>query len=112
MSILNSTAERRACDRNRCTADIAFSYFNGKHYYEAQTLDLCSNGMSFNSNLFLKPGTTVYIRLLKVDSQCSDSGVCNGIRSVSLAEVKWCNELPGANESSCNVGVKYVEPDY
>lgn len=109
---MNSYEERRACERSSCAADIAFSYFNGKHYYEAQTLDLCSGGMSFNSSLFLKPGTTVYIRLVKVNSQGSESGLCHDIRSVALAEVKWCNELPGANESSYNVGVKYVEPDY
>ena len=68
--------------------------------------------MSFKSGLFLKPGTTVYIRLVKVNSHGSDSGVYQEIRSVALAEVKWCNEQPSANESSYNVGVKYVEPGY
>jgi hypothetical protein len=109
---LNINKDRRACDRSRCSADIAFSYFNGKHCYEAQTLNLCSSGMSFQSKLFLKPGSTVYIRLVKVNSSGADSGVCEDIRSVALAEVKWCNEQPGANDPSYNVGVKYVEPDY
>ena len=109
---MNPIDERRACDRKRCSADIAFSYFNAKRCYEARTLDLCSNGMSFKSDLFLKPGTTVYIRLVKVNSHSSDFGMCQDMRSVALAEVKWCNEQPGVNESSYNVGVKYVEPDY
>jgi hypothetical protein len=37
---------------------------------------------------------------------------CEGLRSVVLAEVKWCCEVPGAAALQYGVGVKYFIPAY
>ena len=53
---MKTNLEKRACERHRYAADIAFSYFNKEHSYIAYTLDIGTGGMSFKSNLFLQPG--------------------------------------------------------
>ena len=109
---MKTNAEKRACGRHSYTASIAFSYFNKVHCFEAQTLNHCAGGMCFKSSFFLQPGAAVYIKVKKFHPNNSCTGLCHGLRSVNLAEVKWCDEEPGANVLSYWVGVKYYEPDY
>jgi hypothetical protein len=109
---MKTNAEKRACERHCFAADIAFSYFNKAHSYNARTLNLCTGGMCFKSSLFLKPGATVCIRLKKIHSNGSFSGFCEGLHFVTLAEVKWCHEAPDAGAFPYGVGVKYFEAVY
>ncbi|MEX1330801.1 MAG: PilZ domain-containing protein [Desulfobacterales bacterium] len=109
---MKTTVEKRACERHRYAADIAFSYFNKEHSYNARTLNLCTGGMCFKSNLFLKPGATVYIRLKTTHPNGSCSGYCEGLHLVTLAEVKWCQEANGTDAFPYGVGVKYFEAAY
>ncbi len=109
---MNTKAEKRICERQRFTADIAFSYFNKEHSYNAHTLNVGSGGMCFKSNLFLKPGATVYIRLKTTHPNGSCSGFCEGLHIVALAEVKWCREAPNGEAFPYGVGVKYFEAAY
>ena len=109
---MKTNAEKRACERHRYAADIAFSYFNKEHSYNARTLNLCTGGMCFKSNLFLKPGATVYIRLKTTHPNGSCSGYCEGLHLVTLAEVKWCQEANGTDAFPYGVGVKYFEAAY
>ena len=109
---MKTDEEKRACERYCYAADIAFSYFNKEHSYNAEILNLGLGGMCFKSNLSLQPGATVYIRLKKTRPNGSGTGHCEGLRSVALAEVKWCSELPGATALPFSVGVKYFNPAY
>ena len=109
---MKADTEKRAYDRHSYAADVAFSYFNKEHSYSAQTMNLGTGGMCFKSSLFLQPGATVYIRLKKFQPDDSGTGFCEGLRSVALAEVKWCSELPGAKVLPYGVGLKYFEPTY
>lgn len=109
---MKTTAEKRAYERHHYAADIVFSYFNKEHSYNTQTLNLGPGGMCFKSNLFLKPGATVYIRLKKTDPKGACSGFCEGLHFVTLAEVKWCQEAPDVEAFPYGVGVKYFEAVY
>ena len=109
---MKTNVEKRACERHRYAADIAFSYFNKEHSYDAHTLNVGSGGMCFKSNLFLKPGATVYIRLKTTHPNGSCSGFCEGLHLVTLAEVKWCQEANGADTLPYGVGVKYFGAVY
>ena len=109
---MKTIAEKRVYDRHNFTADIAFSYFNKAHSHGAQILNLGEGGMCFKSNLRLQPGATVYIHLKKTHPNGTGSESCEGLRSVTLAEVKWCSELPGATALPYGVGVKYFSPVY
>ena len=109
---MKTDAEKRVCDRHGYAADIAFSYFNQASSFGAQTLNLGAGGMCFKSNLRLQPGATVYIRLKKTHPNGTGSESREGLRSVTLAEVKWCSEQPGATALPYGVGVKYFSPVY
>ena len=109
---MKTDAEKRASERHGFAADIMVSYFNKKHSYNAEILNLGLGGMCFKSSLFLLPGATVYIHLKKIHSNASCTGFCEGLRSFTLAEVKWCNELPDAKTLPYGVGAKYFAPVY
>ena len=109
---MKTNAEKRAYDRHSFGADVVFSYFNKNHSYFAQIMNLGTGGMCFKSSFSLQPGATVNIRLKKIHPNDSGTGFCEGLRSVTLGEVKWCCELPGEEASHYGVGVKYFEPDY
>ena len=109
---METTAEKRAGGRHSYTAQIVFSYFNKEHCFDAQTLNHSAGGMCFKSNFFVQPGSTVYIRVKKFAQSNSRTGLCHGLRSVTLAEVKWRDEELDARLFPYGVGVKYYEPDY
>ena len=109
---MNTHAEKRAYERHCYSADIAVSYFNKEHLYNAHTLNIGSGGMCFKSNLFLQPGATLYVRLKETHPSSRRSGFCEGLRIVALAEVKWCREVPNGEAFPYGVGVKYFEPVY
>jgi hypothetical protein len=109
---MKSFTEKRDCERRNHTAAITFSYFNKEHCYEAQTLNHCTGGMRFKSEVFLRPGATVYIRVKKFHPDGTCNGDCRGLRSVTLAEVKWCKEYLNETESLYEIGAKYFEPEY
>jgi hypothetical protein len=104
--------ERRAHERHNCTADLVFSYFNEEQWFEGHTLNHCAGGMCFGSNIFLRPGSTVYIRVKKIYSNDSRTGDYGGLCSQILAEVKWCETRPDAGPLSYLIGVKFYPPVY
>ena len=109
---MNTHAEKRACERHCYAADIAVSYFNKEDSYTACTLNIGTGGMCFKSNLFLQPGATLYVRLEKTHPNDSCCGFCEGLHIVTLAEVKWCQEVPNGEAFPYDVGVKYFEAVY
>lgn len=109
--IMKTNAEKRSYDRQRFSADVAVSYFNKEHSHFAQTLNLGSGGMCFRSDLFLIPGAIICIHLKKIHPHASGECFCEGLRYVSLAEVKWCSEVPD-DDSHYAAGVKYFGPAY
>jgi len=109
---MKSNTDKRACERHSHTAPILFSYFNKEYSYEAQTLNLCDGGMRFKSEVLLQPGATVYIRVKNFQPGGSSNGDCRGLRSVTLAEVKWCKEALDENRPLYEIGAKYYAPEY
>ena len=109
---MDDTSEKRASERRTCNALISFSHFNQIPSYEAKILNCGAGGMCFQSSHFLRPGAILCIRVKEGQSFASLKDNCNGLRCMSLAEVKWCNEVPGAESSTYGVGVKYQPPAY
>jgi hypothetical protein len=109
---MNAYTDKRACERRLYTAPIEFSYFNKKHCYEAQSLNHCDEGICFKSEVSLRPGATVNVRVKNFHPHgaCNDS--CRGLRLVTLAEVKWCNEILDETEPVYEIGAKYYPPRY
>lgn len=104
--------EKRHDERWQYMVPISFSYFNKESYFDAQTLNYGSGGMCFKSNFFLKSRTTVLIRLNKINLHSFRNGVSAGLRSVTLAEVKWCKKIHDKDVPAYGIGVKYFPPIY
>lgn len=104
--------EKRASTRCRYEAAVTCAYFNSDRFYRAKTTNHSSDGINFESDFSLKPGSTIFIR---VENYTPDASVlkvcgCGGIRHIALAEVKWCRELPGADDYHYRIGLRYLEP--
>ena len=109
---MNVVKEKRHNERCQHMAPISFSYFNKESYFDAQTLNYGSGGMCFKSNFFLKSGTIVLIWLKKFNPHGFCNGVSAGLRSVTLAEVKWCKEIHDKDVPAYGIGVRYFPPIY
>jgi len=109
---MDNNSDKRAFERSLCNALIAFSYFNQTNSYDAKVLNCGAGGMCFQSSHFLQPGATVCIRVKEYQCAASLKDNADDLRCMSLAEVKWCSELPGADSAVYDVGVKYQAPDY
>jgi hypothetical protein len=109
---MDSIFDARAFERRNCDALMEFSYFNQSKSYDAKVLNCSPGGICFQSSRYLQPGATVCIRVKEF--QCSDSpeDTADDLYCMSLAEVKWCNELPGTESAAYSVGVKYQAPTY
>ena len=109
---METKEEKRGCERWNYTAPIAFSYFNKNSCFDAQSLNHCMGGMCFKSSISLRPKTTLYIRTKQLHSQDTFTDARNGLRTSTLAEVKWCEEILDRGTFSYKVGVKYYGPIY
>ena len=109
---MNTDTDQRAFERHSHCARIRFSYFNQAHYYEAQLCNYCDGGMCLRSKVALQPGASVFIRVLS--SHADDAIGCDwgGLRSATLAEAKWCREVPYDADFFYEMGMKYFPPMY
>jgi hypothetical protein len=107
-----ASRDKRAFKRHPFNAPIVFSAFNTTDCHDAQTSNHCQDGMSLKSALPLQLGKTICIRVKRFGPASPHSGQCEGLRSITLAEVKWCREIPPSNGFSYEIGVKYCAPVY
>ena len=109
---MNHHPDKRDFNRHGCDALIEVSYFNQIYSNDAKMLNYGAGGICFQSNQYLQPGATLCIRLKEFDNFTSPPGGAVGLRYVSLAQVKWCHEMPGTGSTAYDVGVKYPAPSY
>ena len=104
--------DKREHERFDLNASMVYAFHDSDLFYQARMCNYCKGGMCFKSSLFLRPGATLSIRVKEFQSFSSQKGNGDDLRCMSLAEVKWCNELPGAEAAAYSVGVKYQPPAY
>jgi hypothetical protein len=100
--------KKRVGTRHSCAGDFIVSYFNREVSHYAKTANFSMGGMCFTSSVYFYPGATVYARLKKIQHDNSGVEFFDGLRSATLAEVKWCKEDHDDNSLSYVVGVKYL----
>jgi hypothetical protein len=103
---------KRICDRFDCCFSVCVARFNSTQYFPGKMANYSSNGLYFESESALLPGTSILIRVqnnLDVDRAFEFK---EGFRSISLGEVKWCQEFISEGSTCYAVGVKYYAPDY
>ena len=109
---MKNDSEKRANERQSFSTPIVFSYFNKEPRFEAQTLNHCDRGLCFKTDVRLKPGATVYIKVKEFPLNGPCTSNCDGLRSVTLAEIKWSREIPDPTVHSYEIGVNYYELPY
>lgn len=82
--------EKRRHERNRGNSPILWAYFNTAEYYPSQLIDCGQEGLSFKSDMCLKPGTNILLK-----HNCK----------ITPAEVRWCRESD--DKELFEVGVRY-----
>jgi hypothetical protein len=101
--------DRRGDQRFDCEGAITYSSFNNHETFEGQILNFSKSGMYFESDAILRPGTTIYFSLEKCTAFPSDPALCEGLRSRSLAEVRWYEKMNNQGERCFGMGVKYYK---
>ena len=109
---MDGFSEKRAFERRTCNALMAFSHFNQTYSHDARILNCSAGGMCFQAGVSLRPGATICIRVKEFDPPDVRDDCEDRLRCMSLAEVKWCHEMPGADSTTYRVGVKYQAPIY
>ena len=99
--------EKRVEKRYNCKASIIYNCFNKENIFHAEMLNYSEGGMYFESDSFFKEGINIFFKINKCLFDASDPETCNGLRTVSLAEVRWWKEISGEDSSHFGIGVKY-----
>jgi len=97
--------EKRYCIR----APIIFRKFFDSDRYPAEILNHSRAGVAFTGDVALKPGAILHIRRIACAENCPMGEACEGCRSITLAEVKWCNEIQKASSDAYVIGARYFE---
>jgi hypothetical protein len=100
--------EKRTDTRHRCEASIAWGCFNDRKMFRAKMLNFSKDGMYFESEVFLKEGANIYFQMNDCSFDASDPEQHDGLRTVSLARVKWWKNIGGEGANCFGVGVRYV----
>lgn len=101
--------EKRTDKRHSCEASIAWGCFNKKKKFNAKVLNYSKDGMYFESDVFFEKGVNIYFQMNDCLFDAPDSEPNEGLRTTSLAEVKWWKSIGGGDDNHFGVGVKYVE---
>jgi len=104
--------EKRASRRNNYVATITCTHFNADRFYAAKTTNHSKERLQLDSNFPLKPGASIYIRIedLLLNVSGSNASDFNELRSLSLAQVRWCKEISDPRGNYYKVGLKYYNP--
>jgi hypothetical protein len=70
-------------------------------------LNCGEGGMYFESDSFFKEGTNIFFKVKTCSFDSSAPELCNGLRTASLAQVRWWKEMGGQDASRFGIGVKY-----
>jgi hypothetical protein len=101
--------EKRMYERYNCEALIKWSYFNQDRFFDAKILNFSRNGFYFETSYEIGPKATIFIRLETLFTKNMRLTEQERLRTVSIAEVRWCHELSKDNLSYYAVGVRHSE---
>lgn len=98
---------KRTDQRHICEGSISCRYFIKGETFNGRMLNFSKSGMYFESSAFIREGATIYFRLINCSGFPSAPEFCEGLRSVSIAEVRWCREMKNEDAAYFGFGAKY-----
>lgn len=102
--------EKRKYLRHKCEATVECSYFNKENYFDAKLRNFSKSGVYFETGHDLKPGATIFLKMILVSSSEIKSLDHERPRLVTLGEVKWRIDLSGSDQPYYGVGVRFPFP--
>jgi len=100
---MRSNLEKRDCARFSHEAPVIIEKCGSGRYYEARMYNYSLQGMYFESDLALSPGTRINLWLSDLPE--------DSLPEISSAEVRWNEEITGAVVLySYGTGIKYSRP--
>jgi hypothetical protein len=106
---MDSTAfeEKRDVARHECVAAGKWAHFGRPMDNECRILNFSKNGIRISTRTALKPGTTVWYRVEEYLSDSGDSPSFECLRSIAVANAKWCQRQSEALGLRYEIGLKY-----
>lgn len=104
--------EKRIHPRNAAKAVATYFPFTSSatHVCEATVLNSSSEGLYFESRHPLKKGQCICIRMTHVAADIRNAAAGRELKSMSVAQVRWCESKPDTLGSQYRVGAQYVWP--
>ena len=99
--------QKRTNERHKCEASVVCNCFNKEKTVNATMLNCGEGGMYFESDSFFKEGTNIFFKVKTYSFDTSATEPCYGLRTVSLAQVRWWKEMSSEDASRFGIGVKY-----
>lgn len=99
--------ENRMEERFQCMANVLYSHFNSDRYVNTRVLNFSNIGAYMESDRFIKPGSSLLIRLNNIQAQAIPADKNVFLKTTVLAEVKWCSEISNRTEFQYGIGLRY-----
>ena len=100
-------AEKRAYQRYNCEALIKWSYFNQDGLFDAKIVNFSKGGFSLETSSEINPHATIFTRLENLFTKNMSLSELECLRTVSIGEVRWCEELSKDGLRYYVAGVKH-----
>ena len=101
-------SNKRQSTRYRSAPTLTYQYSLFAEKFRAKGADHSEDGISFECNNEIKPGTIVFIRR----NECIQSGTrcdnCNGCKAITFATIKWCEKVKETPTEKYRIGAKYL----
>jgi hypothetical protein len=109
---LEGHAEKRIYERYNCEALIKWSYFNQDKFFDAKIFNFSRDGIYFETSSAIRQKATIFIRLETLFTKNMRLNEQECLRTVSLGDVRWCQELSKDDMNYYAVGVRHCEVKY
>jgi hypothetical protein len=107
--------EKRRFPRHDHSAPLTYCHFqasahDSSDHYPGELLGHGAGGLRFKSRSAVRPGTMLLIKLNCGSGSSPGPDAWEGFRTVTLAEVMWCQPASEEEGAEFLVGAKYFNP--
>jgi len=99
--------EHRDSTRYDQNAFVSCCYFNSLNPCGGKLINYSKRGMCLETNGPFRERTTVMVRLNLESWAAIDPEIIEGLRTISIAEVKWCKEVFDDQNPHYEIGIQY-----
>jgi hypothetical protein len=111
-SNISGSREKRNCTRWYHKGLVLLTGFNTTDWAEGQMLNCSLEGMCVRLNKYIKPHNSLLLRVKSENWDFTGLNNFDGLRTINLGDVKWCNELLNKNSYRFEIGIRYLAPFY